>query len=164
MYANAENTFANLVKVGGILTAPNGTKLTTKSYYLDYVKEETVNTIDYAVYTTITPKEFCVYAGTQTVVVNVENIDNTNAEAPTILSVTTTQAANLIVLESAYLGQDEPIDPTELEKLRATLTVIQENVTELQTSVTGLRGEVSMIETDLEQVHTDLGERLTKIM
>lgn len=162
LYANAENTFANPVKVGGILTAPNGTKLTTKSYYLDYVKEETVNTIAYAVYTTITPKEFCVYAGTQTVVVNVENIDNTNAEAPTILSVTTTQTANLIVLESAYLGQDEPIDPTELEKLRATLTVIQENVTELQTSVTGLRGEVSMIETDLEQVHTDLGEKANK--
>lgn len=162
LYANAENTFANPVKVGGILTAPNGTKLTTKSYYLDYVKEETVNTIDYAVYTTITPKEFCVYAGTQTVVVNVENIDNTNAEAPTILSVTTTQTANLIVLESAYLGQDEPIDPTELEKLRATLTVIQENVTELQTSVTGLRGEVSMIETDLEQVHTDLGGKANK--
>ena len=162
LYANAENTFANLVKVGGILTAPNGTKLTTKSYYLDYVKEETVNTLDYAVYTTITPKEFCVYAGTQTVVVNVENIDNTNAEAPTILSVTTTQTANLIVLESAYLGQDEPIDPTELEKLRATLTVIQENVTELQTSVRGLRGEVSMIETDLEQVHTDLGEKANK--
>lgn len=162
LYANAENTFANLVKVGGILTAPNGTKLTTKSYYLDYVKEETVNTIDYAVYTTITPKEFCVYAGTQTVVVNVENIDNTNAETPTILSVTTTQTANLIVLESAYLGQDEPIDPTELEKLRATLTVIQENVTELQTSVTGLRGEVSGIQTDLEQVHTDLGEKANK--
>lgn len=162
LYANAENTFANLVKVGGILTAPNGTKLTTKSYYLDYVKEEIVNTIAYAVYTTITPKEFCVYAGTQTVVVNVENIDNTNAEAPTILSVTTTQTANLIVLESAYLGQDEPIDPTELEKLRATLTVIQENVTELQTSMTGLRGEVSMIETDLEQVHTDLGEKANK--
>lgn len=162
LYANAENTFANLVKVGGILTAPNGTKLTTKSYYLDYVKEETVNTIAYAVYTTITPKEFCVYAGTQTVVVNVENIDNTNAEAPTILSVTTTQTANLIVLESAYLGQDEPIDPTELEKLRATLTVIQENVTELQTSVRGLRGEVSGIQIDLEQVHTDLGNRVEK--
>ena len=162
LYANAENTFANLVKVGGILTAPNGTKLTTKSYYLDYVKEETVNTIAYAVYTTITPKEFCVYAGTQTVVVNVENIDNTNAEAPTILSVTTTQTANLIVLESAYLGQDEPIDPTELEKIKATLTVIQENVTELQTSVTGLRGEVSGIQTDLEQVHTDLGEKANK--
>lgn len=162
LYANAENTFANLVKVGGILMAPNGTKLTTKSYYLDYVKEETVNTIDYAVYTTITPKEFCVYAGTQTVVVNVENIDNTNAEAPTILSVTTTQTANLIVLESAYLGQDGPIDPTELEKLRATLTVIQENVVELQTSVRGLRGEVSMIETDLEQVHTDLEGKANK--
>lgn len=162
LYANAENTFANPVKVGGILTAPNGTKLTTKSYYLDYVKEETVNTIAYAVYTTITPKEFCVYAGTQTVVVNVENIDNTNAEAPTILSVTTTQTANLIVLESAYLGQDEPIDPTELEKLRATLTVIQENVTELQTSVRGLQGEVSGIQIDLEQVHTDLGNRVEK--
>lgn len=162
LYANAENTFANLVKVGGILTAPNGTKLATKSYYLDYVKEEIVNTIAYAVYTTITPKEFCVYAGTQTVVVNVENIDNTNAEAPTILSVTTTQTANLIVLESAYLGQDEPIDPTELEKLRATLTVIQQDVTELQTSVTGLRGEVSGIQIDLEQVHTDLGNRVEK--
>lgn len=128
LYENENGTFVNLVKTGAILTAPNGSKLTTKSYYLDYEREQTIGGVEFRVYTTITPKEFCVYAGTQTVVVNVESIDNTNADAQTIISVTTTQTADLIVLESAYLGQDEPIDPTELDKIKATLTEIQSEI------------------------------------
>lgn len=60
--------------------------------------------------------------------VNVESIDNTTPDAQTIISVTTTQTADLIVLESAYLGQDEPIDPTELDKIKATLTEIQNEI------------------------------------
>lgn len=128
LYENENGTFVNLVKTGAILTAPNGSKLTTKSYYLDYEREQTIGGVDFRVYKTITPKEFCVYAGTQTVVVNVESIDNTNADAQTIISVTTTQTADLIVLESAYLGQDEPIDPTELDKIKATLTEIQSEI------------------------------------
>lgn len=128
LYANEENTFINLIKTGAILTAPNGKKLTTKTYYLDYERDQTIGGVEFRVYTTITPKEFCVYAGTQTVVVNVESIDNTNPDAQTIISVTTTQTADLIVLESAYLGQDEPIDPTELDKIKATLTEIQNEI------------------------------------
>ena len=131
LYENENGTFVNLVKTGAILTAPNGSKLTTKSYYLDYEREQTIGGVEFRVYTTITPKEFCVYAGTQTVVVNVESIDNTNADAQTIISVTTTQTADLIVLESAYLGQDEPIDPTELDKIKATLTEIQGEIGDL---------------------------------
>lgn len=131
LYENENGTFVNLVKTGAILTAPNGSKLTTKSYYLDYEREQTIGGVEFRVYTTITPKEFCVYAGTQTVVVNVESIDNTNADAQTIISVTTTQTADLIVLESAYLGQDEPIDPTELDKIKATLTEIQSEIGDL---------------------------------
>lgn len=128
LYENENGTFVNLVKTGAILTAPNGSKLTTKSYYLDYEREQTIGGVEFRVYTTITPKEFCVYAGTQTVVVNVESIDNTTPDAQTIISVTTTQTADLIVLESAYLGQDEPIDPTELDKIKATLTEIQSEI------------------------------------
>lgn len=128
LYENENGTFVNLAKTGAILTAPNGSKLTTKSYYLDYEREQTIGGVEFRVYTTITPKEFCVYAGTQTVVVNVESIDNTNPDAQTIISVTTTQTADLIVLESAYLGQDEPIDPTELDKIKATLTEIQSEI------------------------------------
>lgn len=131
LYENENGTFVNLVKTGAILTAPNGSKLTTKSYYLDYEREQTIGGVEFSVYTTLTPKEFCVYAGTQTVVVNVESIDNTNADAQTIISVTTTQTADLIVLESAYLGQDEPIDPTELDKIKATLTEIQGEIGDL---------------------------------
>lgn len=131
LYENENGTFVNLVKTGAILTAPNGSKLTTKSYYLDYERDQTIGGVEFKVYTTITPKEFCVYAGTQTVVVNVESIDNTNADAQTIISVTTTQTADLIVLESAYLGQDEPIDPTELDKIKATLTEIQSEIGDL---------------------------------
>lgn len=128
LYANEENTFINLIKTGAILTAPNGKKLTTKTYYLDYERDQTIGGVEFRVYTTITPKEFCVYAGTQTVVVSVESIDNTTPDAQTIISVTTTQTADLIVLESAYLGQDEPIDPTELDKIKATLTEIQNEI------------------------------------
>lgn len=128
LYENENGTFVNLAKTGAILTAPNGSKLTTKSYYLDYERDQTIGGVEFRVYTTITPKEFCVYAGTQTVVVNVESIDNTTPDAQTIISVTTTQTADLIVLESAYLGQDEPIDPTELDKIKATLTKIQSEI------------------------------------
>lgn len=128
LYENENGTFVNLAKTGAILTAPNGSKLTTKSYYLDYERDQTIGGVEFRVYTTITPKEFCVYAGTQTVVVNVESIDNTNPDAQTIISVTTTQTADLIVLESAYLGQDEPIDPTELDKIKATLMEIQSEI------------------------------------
>lgn len=131
LYANEENTFINLIKTGAILTAPNGKKLTTKTYYLDYERDQTIGGVEFRVYTTITPKEFCVYAGTQTVVVNVESIDNTTPDAQTIISVTTTQTADLIVLESAYLGQDEPIDPTELDKIKAMLTEIQSEINEI---------------------------------
>ncbi len=131
LYENENGTFVNLVKTGAILTAPNGSKLTTKSYYLDYEREQTIGGVEFSVYTMITPKEFCVYAGTQTVVVNVESIDNTTPDAQTIISVTTTQTADLIVLESAYLGQDEPIDPTELDKIKATLTEIQGEINDL---------------------------------
>lgn len=131
LYENENGTFVNLVKTGAILTAPNGSKLTTKSYYLDYERDQTIGGVEFKVYTTITPKEFCVYAGTQTVVVNVESIDNTTQDAQTIISVTTTQTADLIVLESAYLGQDEPIDPTELDKIKATLTEIQSEIGDL---------------------------------
>ncbi len=155
LYENEDGTFANLVKTGAILTAPNGTKLTTKSYYLDYVKTETVGGIAYAVYTIITPKEFCVYAGTQTVVVNVESIDNTDKDNQKVISVTTTQTANLIVLESAYLGQDEPIEPTELDKIKATLTEIEgeidentQNISELTSDVDNLSIQVSDLSED----------------
>lgn len=131
LYENENGTFVNLAKTGAILTAPNGSKLTTKSYYLDYERDQTIGGVEFRVYTTITPKEFCVYAGTQTVVVNVESIDNTTPDAQTIISVTTTQTADLIVLESAYLGQDEPIDPTELDKIKAMLTEIQSEINEI---------------------------------
>lgn len=156
LYENEDGTFANLVKTGAILTAPNGTKLTTKSYYLDYVKTETVGGIAYAVYTITTPKEFCVYAGTQTVVVNVESIDNTDKDNQKVISVTTTQTANLIVLESAYLGQDEPIEPTELDKIKATLTEIEGDITGLQSKVSDISDKVSTLSDVTTELMSDV--------
>ena len=156
LYENEDGTFANLVKTGAILTAPNGKKLTTKSYYLDYVKTETVGGIAYAVYTITTPKEFCVYAGTQTVVVNVESIDNTDKDNQKVISVTTTQTANLIVLESAYLGQDEPIEPTELDKIKATLTEIEGDITGLQSKVSDISDKVSTLSDVTTELMSDV--------
>ena len=63
--------YANSVKIGGILTADDGSKKTTDSFYLDYLKETTINNVEYVVFERIMPKELTVYAGNQQIVVNV---------------------------------------------------------------------------------------------
>ncbi|MDE6597601.1 MAG: hypothetical protein K2K60_03070 [Clostridia bacterium] len=121
LYQNVDGTYQNAVKTGAILTTPNGAKVTTFSYPADYVKTTTVNGVEYAVYSQIMPKEFTLYAGTQTIVCNVVSIDSTNASSPKIVSITTTQEAQLLVLESAYLDSDKPLEPSESEIIEALI-------------------------------------------
>lgn len=126
LYANEQNTFVNAIKTGGILTGPNGKKITTESYYADYVKDETKNEVEYAVYSQKLPKEYVVYSGTQTVVANVVSIDTTDENNPVILEVTTSQTAQLVVQESAYLSKEEIITPDVAETLNAKISALQE--------------------------------------
>lgn len=128
LYKNADNTFLNTVKTGAIITAPNGAKVPTVSYNAAYVKTVVYNKIEYAVYTQLMPKEFALYAGTQIIVCNVINIDNADPSTPKIIAVTTSQRAPLVVLESAYLSNDEPLDPTEAEVIEGLINDLQKRL------------------------------------
>lgn len=116
--------FLNAVKIGAIMKNENGAIVKSRSYGLDYVREDTVNGKNYSVYTRLLPKEFTLYAGTQTVVVNVIGIDN-SGETAKIESVTTSQTAPLTIQNSAYLDNDEEIDPSDYDLILAKITNLQ---------------------------------------
>lgn len=128
LYENAEGTYLNVIKTGAILTAPNGAKVTTKSFNAAFVKTAEVNGVQYAQYTQPMPKEYTLYAGTEIIVCNVLSIDDTKASAPQILSVVTSQVVPLVVLESAYLDNDEPLDPTEAEVIEGLINSLQKRL------------------------------------
>lgn len=132
LWKNEQGTYSNSVKVGALLTAPNGTKITTNAYYANYISEVTENNISYALYSLNLPKEFATYSGTQTVVVNVVAIDNTNPSAPVVLQVTTTQVVGLTVLLSAYLSQDDILTPSEVEIINGQIELLQQDVSGLK--------------------------------
>lgn len=128
MCSNADNTYFNTVQTGAIMTAPNGAKVVTRSYNAAFVKTEVYNGVEYAVYTQIMPKEYALYAGAQLIVCNVVSIDNTDKAHPQIISVTTSQRAPLMVLESAYLDEDELLDPTEGEVIEGLINDLQQRL------------------------------------
>lgn len=129
LYENQENTFSNAVKTGAILTASNGVKITTKAYYADYVKDEEVDGVSYSVYSQLLPKEYVIYSGTQTIVINVLSLDNTDSEKPVILQITTSQTALLTVQQSAYLSDEDVLLPSEAELLNARIDHILDGST-----------------------------------
>ena len=132
LWTNEQGTYSNSVKVGALLTAPNGTKITTNAYYANYISEVTENDISYALYSLNLPKEFTTYSGTQTVVVNVVAIDNTNPSEPVVLQVTTSQTVGLTVLLSAYLSQDDILTPSEVEIINGQIEALQHDVSGLK--------------------------------
>ena len=129
-----EDGFTNSVKTGAILTTPNGSQITTQSYFTLYLQDETVNGIEYSVYTQVMPKIFAQYAGTQTIVVNVSSTDS-NESTPQIVAITTSQTAQLIVMNSAYLDQDEPIDPSQTEIIQGQINELGERIDENKTQI-----------------------------
>lgn len=127
IYESVElNTMLTNVKIGAILTNEKGGKVTTKSYAMVYTADETVGDIEYEVYEKKLPKVFCSVAGTQQLVINVENMQN--GETPKVLSVITSQIANFEVQESASLDEQETIDPTELDLINGQINDIYEAI------------------------------------
>lgn len=125
---NAESgvqEFTNAVKIGAILTSPSGKRVITESYYMSFVSEKEYKGKSYAVYTRLLPKEFTVYEGEQDIVANVINIDQTDATNPKFISVTTSQTAELIVNESGYGDQDEPIEADKTEELEGRISGVE---------------------------------------
>lgn len=130
----------NGVKVGGLLIAPNGSQITTKSYYLNFVRNETVfnefeqKDIEYAVYERLLPKEFTLFSGDQKIVTNVVTIDNTGNKG-FIKQIVTTQTATLVVQESTYLNEEEPIESDLSQELASRITENEKDIDALQKRV-----------------------------
>lgn len=137
----------NGVKVGGLLIAPNGSQITTKSYYLNFVRNESVfdefeqKDIEYAVYERLLPKEFTLFSGDQKIVTNVVAIDNTD-EIAVVKQIVTTQTATLVVNESAYLDEEQPIEPSELD-------IVNAKVSENSRDIVDLQGRMTTAETNI---------------
>lgn len=156
LYSNQNNTFANAVKIGGVLTASDGSQISTDGYYLDYLKDETIGNIKYSVYERTLPKELTVYAGNQQVVVNVVSVDNTDSNNPTILQVITTQICNLLVQNSAYLADQETMTPTQYEEVNS-------KITENQTDIADLQGRMNTAETNINSNTEDIAQNTNDI-
>lgn len=138
LYSNQEGTFNNAVKIGAELIAPNGETITSNPYYLNYIKKvelpdplDSTRKIEYAVYERSLPKEFSVYAGTQTLIVNVISIDNTDVQNPVVLQVVTTQRCSLLVQPSSYIS-DEPVEePDAHAQIWGAIGELQEDVVDI---------------------------------
>ena len=174
LYSNTEGTYMNAVKVGAILTSETGEKVNTQSYYANWIRDDKVLGVDYAIYEMTMPNAFTVAVGEQTIVVNVVNININNyietevtAESvgsyyvrsgeegnytytrvvlpaqydesetyyqnvPIVMEVMTSQTCEFTVLESAFLGDDGLVDPSELDIVNGRLNNLEEDVDQLQ--------------------------------
>lgn len=132
LFANEQGTFTNAVKMAGILTAETGAEVTTDSYYLDYLKDVTINNVEYAVYERVLPKELTVFAGSHTIVVNVLSIDDTDTSIPAFIQVVTTQTTNLLVQNSAYIGDATETEVSKDEQIIAGISTNRQNISDLQ--------------------------------
>lgn len=158
LYTIPAANIAPAVKTGAILTAPNGSKVTTDSHGADYVKDETVGNVAYSVFTQILPKEYCMYAGTQTLVVNVVNVDGTNASAPSVVSVITSQTAQIAVQESAYVADEQILDPTQAEAIQAQQTAQDVRITKNETDIAALQEEVQQNTANISKNAGDIAD------
>lgn len=163
LYASeTAGAFSNAVKIGAILTTPKGNKVTTKSYFLDYVKDELREGKPYSVYTRLLPKEFASVSGTQTVVANVLNMHGSDGN-PTMVSVTTSQQAFLEVLPSAYLGDDETIEQSTADELNGAINALAERVTTNENDISAIEtvnetqnGNIATNTQDISDLRTDV--------
>lgn len=158
LYTIPAANIAPAVKTGAILTAPNGSKVTTDSHGADYVKDETVGNVAYSVFTQILPKEYCLYSGTQTIVVNVVNVDGTNASAPAAVSVITSQTAQIAVQESAYVAGEQILDPTQAEAIQAQQTAQDVKIAQNAASINELQAAETSNSEKISQNTSDIAE------
>lgn len=139
--------FLNAVKIGAIMKNENGAIVKSRSYGLDYVREDTVNGKEYSVYTRLLPKEFTLYAGTQTVVANVISIDNAS-DSPKTESITTSQTVPLTVQNSEYLEDDDVVEPSDIDLLKGEVSQIKEQITEIGAGASAKFTHVELTESD----------------
>lgn len=147
--------YANSVKIGGILTADDGSKKTTDSFYLDYLKETTINNVEYVIFERIMPKELTVYAGNQQIVVNVVSVDS-GTTPPKVLQVVTTQICNLLIQNSDYIADETTVDPSKTEEIEAQLTTNTSDITNLKVRMTTAESNVEQNTEDIAKNTNDI--------
>ena len=147
--------YANSVKIGGILTADDGSKKTTDSFYLDYLKETTINNVEYVVFERIMPKELTVYAGNQQIVVNVVSVDS-GTTPPKVLQVVTTQICNLLIQNSDYIADETTVAPSKTEEIEAQLTTNTTDITNLKVRMTTAESNVEQNTEDIAKNTNDI--------
>lgn len=132
LYSNQNGSFNNTVKIGGLLTAPNGEQVTTDSYYMNYLRDDVyfdgIKNVNCAVFERVLPKELTVYPGTQQIVVNVVSVDNTDSINPVILQIMTSAVCNLLVENSSYLNKTEQIDLSQTDEIWSAITQNQQDI------------------------------------
>lgn len=139
LYTNQNGTFNNTIKIGGLLTAPNGEEITTDSYYLDFLKDTSIfdpvtnQSINYSVFEARLPKELTVYPGNQELVVNVLAIDTTIPNNPKLIQVVTSQVCNLNVENSAYIENLEELTPEIADYLYSKILENQTEINKIKT-------------------------------
>lgn len=156
LYSNKQNTFANTVKIAGLLTATNGQQITTEARYLDHLKEISIDGIDYVVYERRLPKELTVYPGNQQLVINVVSVDNTTIDTPKVLQVITTQTCNLLVQNSEYLDDQETLEPSQLEEINSKLAENQGDIVNLQERMETAETNIAKNTEDISQNTSDI--------
>ena len=81
------------------------------------------------------------FSGDQKIVTNVVAIDNTDKVA-VIKQIVTTQTATLVVNESAYLDEEQPVEPSELD-------IVNAKVSENSRDIVDLQGRMTTAETNI---------------
>lgn len=132
LYEVEDSAIVQTINIGAVLTAENGTQTTTVPYYPDYVQDEIVNGVEYAVYSLSMPNTFTAFVGTQTAVVNIVNIDNTDETSPLVLEIVTTQSVNFTINQSANISQEEVIEADQVTLINGEIQDIQQTLTEKQ--------------------------------
>lgn len=118
----------NTVSLAGDLVSEQGIHTTTIPYYPNFVQNEIVNGVEYAVYSLDMPNTFTAFVGTQTIDINVVSIDNTDPTSPVVLEVVTTQQTTLTINPSANISQEETIDADVVTQLEGQIQDLQTNV------------------------------------
>lgn len=144
LYAGTQKIVANVVNID------------TNNYVVDStVDEDTRGTY----YTREETESGVVYSA---IVLDGENFDPTETyykQVPKYVDITTSQVATIVINESAFLDEEEVIDPSELEVLEGRVSNAESDIVNLQGRTESLEDRVEVAEGNID----DLTERASDL-
>lgn len=146
--------YGNSINMAGKFTLSNGAELVTSPYWFEYLQDEVVNNIPYAVFTRKMPQLLSYYAGTQLFVINLYSMDLTTPTNPILDHIITTQEANVLIQRSAYVTTDENLEPTQLASLNTRVTTLEQDMSDAQADIIGLEGRMTTAEGNISSQAT----------